>query len=168
VPPNVNVTSLSRDGDKASGSLSVAWTVATGTTWAYPIAINLQRNNNGVWAVVAKTGASMWAPGLSAKAKLVATRTSGARGKVLDRNGVPIMSVGKVYDVAIDPARASAQTAAELEKLVNEPAGSLVTALTAAKTAQSMGAIPVITLREAPFARPPSRASGRGWTLSSG
>jgi hypothetical protein len=124
------------------------------------MAINLQRNNNGVWAVVAKGGASMWAPGLSAEAKLVATRTSGARGEVLDRNGVPIMSVGKVYDVSIDPARASPQTVAELEKLVNEPAGSLVTRLTAAKTAHSIGAIPVITLRAAALLEPQA-AAGR-------
>jgi hypothetical protein len=95
----------------------VAWTVAADTTWTYPMAINLQRNNNGLWADVAKGGASMWAPGVSTKAKLVATRTSGARGELLDRNGAPIMSVGKVHDVAIDPARASTQTVAELEKL---------------------------------------------------
>jgi hypothetical protein len=33
VPAGVNVTSLSRDSDQASASLSVAWTVATGTAW---------------------------------------------------------------------------------------------------------------------------------------
>jgi len=150
-PAKVTLTSLTRDGDKATGKLSVAWTVAGGTTWTYPMTINLLRNSNGLWAVVVKGGASMWAPGLSANAKLVATRTSGARGEVLDRNGAPIMSVGKVYDIAIDPTRASAQTVSELEKLVSEPAGSLVAKLTAAKTAHSNGAIPVITLRDAAF-----------------
>jgi cell division protein FtsI/penicillin-binding protein 2 len=150
-PAKVAVTTLTRDGDKASGKLSVAWTVARNTTWTYPIPIDLRREDNGVWAVVARNGASMWAPGLSAKAKLVATRTSGARGDILDRNGVPILTVGKVYDVAIDPARATDQTVAELEKLVSEPTGSLVAKLHAAKTAQSNAAIPVITLRDAAF-----------------
>lgn len=150
-PAKVAVTSLTRDGDNASGGLSVTWTVARGTTWTYPMPIHLQRNTDGVWAVVAKSGASMWAPGLSPHAKLVATRTSGKRGDILDRNGVPIMSVGKVYDVAIDPIRASTQTVAELEKLVQEPAGSLVARLYAAKTAKSSGAIPVISLRDAAF-----------------
>ena len=150
-PAKVTVTSLTRDGDKASGKLSVAWTVAGGTTWAYPMAINLQRNDKDVWAVVAKDGASMWAPGLSPKAKLVATRTAGARGEILDRNGAPILSVGKVYDVAIDPTRANDATVAELEKLVKEPAGSLVAKLRAANTAHSKGAIPVISLRDAAF-----------------
>src|SRR5450631_1582843 len=149
-PAKVTVTSLTRDGDKASGKLSVGWNVAEGTTWTYPMPINLSRKGDG-WAVVATDGAAMWAPGLSPKATLAARRTSGARGEILDRNGVPIVTVGKVFDVAIDPSRASAQTVAELEKLVQEPAGSLVAKLAAAKTSGSKGAIPVITLRDAPF-----------------
>jgi len=150
-PAKVTVTSLTRDGDKASGKLSVAWKVAGDTTWTYPMPIQLQRNDKDAWAVVANDGASMWAPGLTARAKLVATRTSGKRGDILDRNGVPILSVGKVHDVAIDPTRASAATVAELEKLVKEPAGSLVAKLNTAKTSGSKGAIPVITLRDAAF-----------------
>lgn len=150
-PAKVTVSSLTRDGDKASGKLSVAWTVAEGTTWPYQMPINLKRNDQGAWAVVATGGASMWAPDLSPKATLLASRTSGSRGEILDRNGVPIVTVGKVYDVAIDPGRASEQTVAELEKLVNEPAGSLVAKLAAAKTSGSKSAIPVISLRNAPF-----------------
>ena len=147
----VTVDSLTRDGDTASGKLTVAWTVAGDTTWTYPMSINLKRNGNGAWAVVAKNGASMWAPNLSAQAKLVASRTRGARGQILDRNGTPILSVGKVYDVQIDPARASDATVAELEKLVKEPVGSLVAKLHAADTSHSKAAIPVISLREAAF-----------------
>jgi len=147
----VAVTSITRDGDKATGRLSVAWTVAEGSTWTYPIPISLQRGDGEIWAVVAKEGASMWAPGLDAKAKLVATRTWGKRGDVLDRNGSPILPVAKVYDVAIDPARASAETVAALETVVQEPAGFLVAKLNAAKTAKSNAAIPVITYREADF-----------------
>jgi hypothetical protein len=161
-PAKVTVTSLTRDGDKANSKLSVAWTVAGGTTWTYPITINLQRNTNGAWPVVAKDGASMWAPGLSPTAKLVATRTSGARGEVLDRNGVPMLTVGKVYDVAIDPTRASAQTIAELEKLVNEPAGALVASSTPPRRPIQMR-----QSRSSRFATPPSKASSRRWTPSS-
>jgi cell division protein FtsI/penicillin-binding protein 2 len=150
-PVKVTVSSLTRDGNLASGKLSVAWNVAEGTTWSYQIPINLKRNDKSTWAVVAPGGASMWAPGLSPKAKLVATRTSGARGEILDRNGVPIASVGTVYDVAIDPGRASKQTVAELERLVHEPTGSLVAKLAAAKASGSKGAIPVLTLRDAAF-----------------
>ena len=150
-PAKVTVASLTRAGDNASGKLSVSWTVGGNTSWTYPMAIQLQRNSNGVWAVVAKGGASMWANGLSPKAKLVATRTSGTRGDILDRNGTAILTVGTVYDVAIDPARANDATVTQLEKLLNEPAGSLVAKLHAAQGAKSSNAISVITLRDSAF-----------------
>jgi cell division protein FtsI/penicillin-binding protein 2 len=150
-PVKVTVTSVVRDGDKATGKLSVAWTVTDGQTWAYAMPITLQRNSKDAWAVVAKDGAGMWAPGVSAKAKLVAARTWGKRGDVLDAKGAPILSVSKVRDVTIDPARASAATAAELERLFNEPAGSLVAKLKAAKASGSNGGIPVISLRDPDF-----------------
>jgi cell division protein FtsI/penicillin-binding protein 2 len=150
-PVKVTVTSLTRDGDTAIGRLSVAWTVAEGSTWAYAIPISLQRGDSEIWVVVAKEGASMWAPGLDAKAKLVATRTWGKRGDVLGRDGSPLVSDGTVYEVAIDPTRASAQTVAELETVVEEPAGSLVTKLNAAKASGSKAPIFVIAYREADF-----------------
>lgn len=150
-PVKVTVTSLTRDGDKATGKLSVAWTVAEGSSWAYTMPISLQRNDVELWDVVARDGATMWAPNVDAKAKLVAARTWGKRGEVLGHDGSPILAVGKVYDVAIDPIRASAQTIAELEKVVNEPSGSLVAKLSAAKASGSRASIPVVAYREADF-----------------
>jgi len=148
-PVKVTVTSITRDGDKASGRMSVAWTVAEGSTWRYTMPLSLVGNDS--WAVVAKAGASMWAPGLSPTAKLVATRTWGTRGDVLDGKGSPILSVAKVYDVSIDPARASAETVGALEKVVDEPAGTLAAKLNAAKASGSKATIPVISYREADF-----------------
>jgi cell division protein FtsI/penicillin-binding protein 2 len=149
-PVKVAVTSLTRDGDKANGKMSVAWTVAEGSTWTYTMPISLQRNDIELWDVVAKEGASMWAPGLGAKAKLVAARTWGKRGDVLGRDGSPLVSDGTVYDVAIDPARATTESIAELEKVVEEP-GKLVTKLSAAKASGSKAPIFVIAYREADF-----------------
>jgi cell division protein FtsI/penicillin-binding protein 2 len=154
VPVKVTVTSLTRKDGKATAGLSVAWTVAKGSTWIYPMPVSLQRNNiegSEVWAVVAREGASMWAPGLDPKAQLVATRTWGKRGVVLGRDGSSILAVGQVYGVAIDPVRASAKTVAALEKVVEEPAGSLVDLLRAAKMSGSKAPIPVITYREKDF-----------------
>jgi cell division protein FtsI/penicillin-binding protein 2 len=148
-PVKVTVTSLTRDGDKAQGRLSVAWTVAEGSTWRYTMPLSLVGHDS--WTVVARDGASMWAPGLSPTAKLVASRTWGTRGDVLGRDGSPILSVAKVYDVAIDPARASAETVTALETIVKEPAGFLVAKLNAAKASGSKAPIFVITYREAAF-----------------
>src|SRR6185436_705604 len=115
IPVKVTLASLTREGDKATGALSVAWTVADGKAWTYPVPISVQRGDGERWVVVAKEGASMWAPGLSADAKLVAKRTWGRRGDVLGRDGSPILASGKVFDVSIDPVRASAGTVAQLE-----------------------------------------------------
>jgi len=111
----------------------------------------LQRNKTDLWDVVAKDGASMWAPDVGAKAKLVAARTWGKRGEVLGRDGSPILAVGKVYDVAIDPARASAETVAALEKVVDEPAGKLVAKYNTAMASGSKAPIPVVAYRETDF-----------------
>jgi cell division protein FtsI/penicillin-binding protein 2 len=150
VPVKVTVTSLTRDGDKATGQLSVAWTVAEGSTWTYPMPISLQRSGE-VWGVVAKEGASMWAPGLDTTATLAAKRTWGKRGDVLDRNGSPILTDGKVHDLSIDPARATALSITALEAIVKEPGGSLVAKLNAAKASGSKAPIFVITYREKDF-----------------
>jgi len=149
-PVKASVTSLTRDGDRATGRLSIAWTVAEGSTWAYTMPISLQRNNSELWDVVAKGGAAMWAPGLNASTKLVASRTWGKRGDVLDSKGAPILREGQVRDVVIDPARATVQSITELERLVNEP-GKLVAKLNAAKASGSKASIFVITYREADF-----------------
>jgi cell division protein FtsI/penicillin-binding protein 2 len=156
LPVKVTVASLTRDGDKATGGLSVAWTVAEGSTWTYSMPISLQRDSseggsNKAWVVVAKEGASMWAPGLDATATLAAERTWGKRGDVLDRNGSPILSDGKVLDIVIDPARATAQSITGLESVVEAPAGKLVAKLNAAKASGSKAPIFVITYREKDF-----------------
>ena len=151
IPVKVTLASLTREGDKATGALSVAWTVATGTAWSYPMPISLQRDGSERWVVVARQGASMWAPGLGADARLSAKRTWGKRGDVLGRDGSPILAVGKVFDVSIDPVRASAETVAQLEKLLKGDADSLVAKLSAAKASGSKAPIFVISYREAPF-----------------
>jgi cell division protein FtsI/penicillin-binding protein 2 len=153
-PVKVTVTSLTRDGDKATGRLAVAWTVAQGTSWAYQMPVSLQRTSvkgSATWAVVARPGASMWAPGVDAKARLVATRTWGRRGEVLDRGGSPILADGTVRDVTIDPARATTESVTALEKVVGEPAGTLVSKLRAAQASGSKAGIFVITYRAAAF-----------------
>jgi cell division protein FtsI/penicillin-binding protein 2 len=160
-PVKVTVSSLTRDGDKATGTLSVAWTLAQGSAWSYKMPISLQHGDaqggnaagsgSDGWAVVAREGATMWAPGVSPDAKLVAARTWGQRGDVKDRNGAPILEVGDVFDVAIDPTRATAESITALESVVEGTPGSLVAKLNAAKASGSNAAIPVIAYRQDDF-----------------
>jgi hypothetical protein len=83
-PDKVTLTSLT--GERQGQRQPVRrLTVAHGATWAYPMPISLQRNSNEVWAVIAKEGSSMWAPGPERHGRLVATRTSRKHGEVLNR-----------------------------------------------------------------------------------
>ncbi|MCA1482012.1 hypothetical protein I6F37_44550, partial [Bradyrhizobium sp. NBAIM08] len=102
-------------------------------------------------AITLPTDHSPWHPELKTGATLTATRTWGDRGTLLDRDGDALTPIGKVYPVQIDPARATPATVRELEKVVDEPAGSLVAKLAAATKAGSKAPIAVITYRQADF-----------------
>jgi len=43
MPVKVTLTSLTREGDKANGSLSVSWTAADDATWAYQMPISVAK-----------------------------------------------------------------------------------------------------------------------------
>jgi cell division protein FtsI/penicillin-binding protein 2 len=150
-PVAVKVASVNRSGDTGKAVLDVRWSLPGGATWAYSEPVPLKRTANR-WSVVAAGSRSLWHPDAGANQALTAARTWGRRGEVLDRNGAPLLAVGTVYDVQIDPARATTATVTALEKVVDEPAGSLTAKLAAAKKSGSRAPIPVVTYREADFA----------------
>jgi cell division protein FtsI/penicillin-binding protein 2 len=150
-PVKVTVGSVNRSGDTGKATLDVRWSLAGGATWAYSEPVTLKRTSNR-WAVVADGPTSLWHPKVRSDQALTAGRTWGLRGAVLDRNGKPLLAIGTVYDVQIDPARATPAAVAALEKVVDEPAGSLTAKLAAAKRAGSHAPIPVITYRAGDFA----------------
>ena len=121
-PVAVKVASVGRSGDTGKAVLDVRWSLPGGATWAYSEPVPLKRTANG-WSVVAAGSRSLWHPRVGANQALTAARTWGKRGEVLDRNGTPLLAVGTVYDVQIDPARATPATVTALEKAVDEPAG---------------------------------------------
>src|SRR3954449_4014116 len=150
-PVAVTVTSVDRSGDTGKAVLDVRWSLPGGATWAYTEPVPLKHVGNR-WSVVASGSRSLWHPEVGANQALTAARSWGRRGNVLDRNGTPLLAVGTVYDVQIDPARATAATVSALEKVVDEPAGSLTAKLAAAKKSGSRAPIPVVTYREADLA----------------
>lgn len=152
----VTVASVERRGDQATGQLAVTWTLGGGVAWTYrePVVV---RRSASAWGVVTGGFTSLWHPALPSSASFAVRRTWGARGDLLSRDGSPLLAQGTVYDVQLDPTRASATVAAALETLTGERAGSLVRKLRAAKSSSSKAAIPVITYWEADFRARKSR-----------
>jgi cell division protein FtsI/penicillin-binding protein 2 len=149
-PVRVEVASLERDGKTADAELDVTWTLPGSVPWTYRTPVSVGETADG-WAVQPAASGSWWHPQLKSGDKLTATRTQGRRGDLLDANGEPLMPLGKVYPVQLDPARATSATAAALEKLVDEPSGSLVKKLESAQKAGSKSPIAVITYRQSDF-----------------
>lgn len=152
-PVKVTTDGVRRTGDRATATAHVAWTLAGGVVWSYDVPVTVERaeTGGGRWAVTLPRDHSPWHPDLESGATLTASRTWGERGTLLDRDGEALTPIGKVYPVQIDPARATAATVRQLEKVVDEPAGSLVAKLAAATKAGSRAPIPVITYRQADF-----------------
>lgn len=149
-PVTVSAGDVARDGDRATSTLRITWTLGGDVPWAYDVPVTVQGTGDQ-WAVAPPASGSLWHPELQAADTLTATRTWGQRGDLLDRDGEPLMPIGKVYPVQIDPGRATTATVTALEKIVDEPAGSLVAKLEAATKAGSKAPIAVITYREADF-----------------
>jgi cell division protein FtsI/penicillin-binding protein 2 len=152
-PVEVTADGVRRTGDRATATAHVAWTLAGGVAWRYDVPVTAERAETGGsrWAITLPKGHSQWHPQLEGGATLTAARTWGQRGTLLDRDGQALTPIGKVYPVQIDPARATAATVRALEKIVDEPAGSLVAKLAAATKAGSKAPIPVITYRQSDF-----------------
>lgn len=144
------VRDVSRDGDRATAQLVVTWKLSDDATWTYRLPLTASDDGSG-WVVRTPVNGSFAHPALKSGDTMSVQRVFAPRADLLDRSGQPLMPLGTVYPVQLDPARASTATARQLELLVNEPAGSLVTKLAAAKKAGSMAPIPVITYRESDF-----------------
>ena len=150
-PVSVRAGQFRRDGDRATATLRVTWSLAGDVPWSYDVPVAVRRDDSGGWGIVLPADNSPWQPQLGAKDRLSAHRTWGARGDLLDRHGQPLAPLGKVYPVQIDPTRATSAGMSALEKVVDEPKGSLVAKLAAAKKAGSQAPIPVITYRQSDF-----------------
>ncbi|HEV7196898.1 MAG TPA: penicillin-binding transpeptidase domain-containing protein [Pedococcus sp.] len=149
-PVSVQAGAVSRQGDRATSTLHVTWTLSGAVVWSYDVPATVVKQAGG-WAVQLPTDRSAWNAQLGPKDRLTASRTWGPRGNLLDRSGVPLAPMGKVYPVQIDPTRATPLTATALEAITQDPAGSLVAKLAAAKKAGSQAPIPVVTYRQADF-----------------
>ena len=144
----VTASDVTRDGDTATGTLDVTWTLPGDVPWTYTVPVTLTADGER-WVVATPATGSPWHPDLPAGKAFRLERTFGERGDLLDRQGKPLMPLGTVHAVQIDPVNATPESAAALEPVVDAAKGSLVQALAKATASGSKAPIPVITYRDA-------------------
>ena len=145
-----SVGPVTRDGDHATATMQVRWRVRDNdpVDGDVPVGATL---TDGTWVIDAPEEGTYLSTQVEPDETVSVTKTWGARGDLLDRDGDPLMPMGTVYPVQLDPVRADDTTARELERVVDEPGGSLVEKLDAAQESGSKAPIPVITYRESDF-----------------
>lgn len=143
----VETGDVERDGDTATSTMSVTWNLPGDVPWSYAVPVTVVADGDD-WLVATPTTGSPWHPGLPAGSTFRLERTSGQRGDLLDRDGDPLMPLGTVHAVQLDPVNATPESAAELEIVVGAEKGSLTQALAEATAAGSKAPIPVITYRD--------------------
>ncbi len=147
----VTAGDVKRDGDTATGTLDVTWTLPGDVPWTYAVPVTLVADGDR-WQVATPATGSPWHPDLPAGTTMQLERTFGQRGDLLDRDGRPLMPLGTVHAVQIDPVNATAASAAALEPIVGATKGSLTQALARSTASGSKAPIPVITYRDSDWA----------------
>ncbi|WP_050668212.1 penicillin-binding transpeptidase domain-containing protein [Luteipulveratus halotolerans] len=150
-PIKVTVGEVERDGSQARADLSVSWTLADGKQFSWTDPVQLATSGDR-WGV--KVGdRSLWHPKLGANDAFAVNESSSAtRGEILGRGGAKIMANQTVYDIRIDPVKATSDSVQQLERTVGSDPGSLTRKLDQAKSSGSQTTIAVITYREADYA----------------
>ena len=142
-----SVKSVTRDGDAASAAIDVAWQVSGGQTFSWTDPIALERSN-GKWGVVAGKR-SLWHPKLQTNDAFVVRLDAGQRGEIKGRDGAGLMTNQSVYDISLDPTKATAASALRMERATS--VSGLSAKVVAAKASGSKATIPVITYRKDDF-----------------
>ena len=147
-PVEVTVGDSARDGETASADLAVRWTLPGEVAWSYSVPTTVTRSGE-TWQVATPSTGTPWHPDLPPGETFSMERTTGERGDLVDRAGDPLMPLGTVHNVAIDPVNATPEAVAALEPIVDADAGSLTDALANATASGSRAPIPVISYRDA-------------------
>jgi cell division protein FtsI/penicillin-binding protein 2 len=144
-PIKVDVTKFNRDGDTATATLHVAWTLADKRIFSWDDPIELAKQGQ-VWGIKVDSSTSLWHPKLQASDAFVVHQESGQRGEIRGAGDSGIMINQKVYDISIDPTKATDASIGQLQNVLNIT--GLVDKLHTAKKAHSQALIPVITYRQ--------------------
>ncbi|GAA3678283.1 cell division protein FtsI/penicillin-binding protein 2 [Yimella lutea] len=139
-----SISGFERNGNRATAVVNVAWTVSGGRTFSWVNPIELEKSGDS-WGVVANNR-SLWHPKLQANDAFVVDLDSGLRGEIRGRDNAAIMTNQSVYDISLDPTKATLDSARRLENTTG--VGGLRAKVTAAKASGSKSTIDVITYRK--------------------
>lgn len=144
-PIKVDVTKFNRDGDTATATLHVAWTLSDKRTFSWNDPIELAKRGQ-TWGVKVDNSTSLWHPKLQASDAFVVHQDHGLRGEIRSTDGSAIMINRTVYDISIDPTKGTDASIGQLQNVLNIT--GLVDKLHTAQKAHSQALIPVITYRQ--------------------
>ncbi len=142
-----SVASVKREGNQASAVIKVSWQVAGGQPFTWDDPITLERSG-GTWGVVAGKR-SLWHPKLQTNDRFLVNLDAGRRGEIKGRDGAGIMTNQTVYDIRLDPTKASPASALQMERATSVT--GLSAKVVAAKASGSQAQIDVITYRKDDF-----------------
>lgn len=147
-PVKVTVGSLDRDGTTATADLTVRWKLRDGSTfqWVDPVSL---ATSGGSWGVRVPEDTSLWHPKLAPDERFAVAEADAARGEILGKDDAKLMANLPVFDIALDPVKASEESAGELGDIVGQD--DLASRLKDAKAKKSEALIPVITYRESDY-----------------
>ncbi|MBB2893171.1 penicillin-binding transpeptidase domain-containing protein [Flexivirga oryzae] len=148
-PISVQVDDFNRDGDTGTATLHVAWTLSGKRVFKWDDPIALVKSADGTWGIRVDATKSLWHPKLQASDAFVVNQTMGLRGEIRGADDSGIMTNQKVYDISIDPTKATDASIGQLQNVLN--IAGLVTKLHAAKKSGSQALIPVITYRQSDY-----------------
>jgi cell division protein FtsI/penicillin-binding protein 2 len=143
-----SVLSVHEDGDRARGRVHLSWQVPQFGRFAYDTTAALRKNDKAGWQVV--WDPKLVHPALDSGTRLGTSVARPARGRILDRDGRPIVTDRAVVHVGVARNKVSDPdaTAQAMAKVVDVDAGAYARAIRRAGPQQFVEAV---TLREADF-----------------
>src|SRR3954468_12303837 len=143
-----SVLSGHEDGDRARGRVRLSWQVPQFGRFAYDTNAALRKDDKAGWQVV--WDPKLVHPALDSGTRLGTTVSRPARGRILDRDGRPIVTDRAVVQVGVarDKVSDPDATAQAMAKVVDVDAGAYARAIRRAGPQQFVEAV---TLRESDF-----------------
>lgn len=145
-PVKVTVDEIDRTGNTATAKLRVRWQLRNSQPFEWIDPVPLAKSGSS-WGVKINESKSLWHPKLPPNGGFAVREADADRGEILGKGGAKLMANKPVYDIKLDPQKATADTASSLEGIVGQK-GELTKKLKSAQDKDSEALIPVVTYRD--------------------